>query len=144
MKYTREYSSWNAMLNRCHNPRAKDYPRYGAKGIVVCAQWRASFITFYEHLGPRPAGTTLDRIEGSKGYEPGNVRWATPKQQAQNRKTAKVWVIDGLRFDSADAAANHFGVTDATVHRWAKGGFDARRGTIISKKEGCYIGTQNN
>lgn len=88
MKGSPEYSSWGAMLGRCHNPNHKDYPRYGEKGISVCKEWRDSFVSFFEHIGPRPTGTTLDRIDGKCGYEPGNVRWATPQQQARNRKNS--------------------------------------------------------
>lgn len=86
MRYSREYSSWIAMLGRCRNPSHKDYPKYGARGIMVCDEWAASFASFYTHVGPRPKGTTLDRIDGTGHYKPGNVRWATPKQQARNRK----------------------------------------------------------
>lgn len=82
---TPEYSSWIAMNARCGNPRHKDYPRYGAKGITVCDEWRKSFESFFSHIGERPHGTTLDRIDWKKGYFPGNVRWATPIQQARNR-----------------------------------------------------------
>lgn len=85
MRHSPEYASWGAMRTRCKNPLAKDYPRYGGRGINVCEEWE-SFEAFYAHLGPRPVGTTLDRIDGTRGYEPGNVRWATPKQQANNRR----------------------------------------------------------
>lgn len=87
MRYSREYGSWQAMVRRCHSPTNKDYPRWGARGITVCAQWRHSFQTFYEHIGSRPQNTSIDRHPNPNGnYEPGNVRWATPKQQARNRR----------------------------------------------------------
>lgn len=139
MRYSPEYSTWNAMLNRCHNPRAKDYPRYGAVGIKVCRKWRRSFSAFYIDMGPRPKGTTIDRIDSSKGYRPRNTRWATPKQQAQNRTTSRSWSIKGLMFKSAQDAADHFGVSDNTIHRWTKGSFDSRRGTGYPKREDCHV-----
>jgi hypothetical protein len=82
------YRTWNTMRQRCENPRAKDYPRYGARGIAVCVEWRdvTAFITWIEaNIGPRPAGRTLDRIDNDGHYEPGNVRWATAKEQSANR-----------------------------------------------------------
>lgn len=90
MHGTPEYRSWVSMIRRCHSVVDKDFPRYGAKGIVVCEEWRSSFDAFYSHIGPRPNGTTVDRINGNLGYHPGNVRWATPLQQARNRRDLTV------------------------------------------------------
>jgi hypothetical protein len=78
------------MLRRCHNPNAVDYPRYGQRGIAVCAAWDpqqgGSFEQFLADLGERPAGKTLDRIDPDGNYEPGNCRWATAKEQRANRR----------------------------------------------------------
>src|SRR6266487_506032 len=82
---TGTYRSWANMLDRCKSKRRSDYPRYGGRGIRVCRRWR-DFARFLEDLGPRPPGLQLDRIDNSRGYEPGNCRWATPKQQANNRR----------------------------------------------------------
>lgn len=83
------YGTHRNMMSRCHNPEAKDYGRYGALGVTVTPDWHdvAVFIAWIEaNLGPRPDGMTLDRIDGAKGYQPGNVQWSTPKGQAQNRR----------------------------------------------------------
>ena len=85
MSKSPEYSSWVAMKKRCYYHKTNDYDRYGGAGITVCSEWRDSFETFYKDLGPRPKGDSLDRIDGTKGYFPGNVRWATASEQAKNR-----------------------------------------------------------
>ncbi len=87
---SREYVSWQAMIARCENPKAKRYERYGGRGITVCQRWRESFAAFLADVGPRPPGTTLDRYPDNDGnYEPGNCRWATPKQQASTRSNRR-------------------------------------------------------
>lgn len=79
------YYSWRAMIRRCTDPRAKDYARYGARGVTVCRPWLA-FAAFLKDMGERPKGRTLDRKDGTLGYTPDNCQWATPKQQANNRR----------------------------------------------------------
>ena len=82
------YRTWDNIKRRCEDPGDKEYHNYGGRGISVCPQWRRSFASFVRyimnHLGPRPRGKSLDRIENNRGYEPGNLRWATPRQQTLN------------------------------------------------------------
>lgn len=84
---TPEYVAWRAAINRCENKKDKKYPDYGGRGIRVWSGWRGDYMAFLGHVGRRPsADHSLDRIDNSKGYEPGNVRWATKIEQASNRR----------------------------------------------------------
>lgn len=83
------------MINRCHNPHHVKYPRYGARGIVVCERWRSSFLAFVLDMGERPAGHTIERIDVNGSYEPGNCRWATAKEQARNKTDNNVLTLNG-------------------------------------------------
>lgn len=85
MKGTPTYSSWHSMKVRCETTTNKDYLRYGARGIKVCERWK-TFEYFLEDMGIKPAGTSIDRFPNRNGsYEPGNCRWATPKEQEHNK-----------------------------------------------------------
>ena len=84
---TPEYQAWTDAKARCYNPANKRFYAYGARGIRMCRAWRNDFEAFFAHIGPRPKGRySLDRIDNSKGYRPGNVRWATILEQARNRR----------------------------------------------------------
>jgi len=101
----RVYDTWRSMKHRCENERSKDYPRYGGRGISVCDEWSKSFESFYEYMGDRPEGTTIDRIDTNGNYEPNNVRWATNIQQGNNRRTNNYVEVNG---------------TTKTVTEWAR------------------------
>jgi hypothetical protein len=77
------YNTWRAMMRRCYNQKAKDYPRYGGKGISVCKSWH-DYATFANDMGEPSGKETLDRINPNGNYEPSNTRWASPTTQARN------------------------------------------------------------
>lgn len=82
--------SWTAMTQRCANPKNKEYRNYMARGITVYEPWKKfeNFLAdIVKEIGERKKGTTLERKDNNKGYEPGNVRWATPKEQCNNQRT---------------------------------------------------------
>lgn len=92
------------MVARCNNPRSTSYHRYGAQGVVVCERW-LSFEKFLADVGPRPSlRHSLDRYPDFRGnYEPGNVRWATPVEQANNRQGNRLVVYRGKSLTLAEA-----------------------------------------
>lgn len=83
------YRSWEAMKYRCLRPSSSTYYKYGARGVRVCDRWM-SFENFLADMGERPNGHSIDRIDPLGNYEPSNCRWATPKQQASNKRCHRI------------------------------------------------------
>lgn len=84
---TTEYRSWKSMLHRCRSTEPEKARVYLSRGIDVCDEWKSSYISFLRYMGRKPSKKhTVDRIDNSKGYVPGNVRWAIMKDQANNRR----------------------------------------------------------
>lgn len=91
-----EYNVWSAMKDRCLNPNGSNYPNWGGRGITIYAPWVNDFVAFFEYIGPRPTVQhSLDRIDNDGNYEPGNVRWATRKEQRANQRAYPVGAAHG-------------------------------------------------
>lgn len=114
------------MVQRCTNPSTKGWESYGGRGITVCERWRGTrqgsrraggFEAFLADMGARPAGTTLERIDNARGYEPGNCRWATVAEQNRNSRRNRVLTLNGTSKTIMDWAAQT-GIPFATI--WSR------------------------
>lgn len=115
---TRLYTVWNNMRQRCYNESRRDYPWYGGRGITVCREWKESFPNFMNWAtknGYRN-GLTLDRIDTNGHYSPDNCRWATRKEQANNRRSNRHLTHDG-RTQSMQQWADELGLETSTIWR---------------------------
>lgn len=97
MSRTPTHRTWESMKHRCYNENYYLFKHYGGRGIKVCDRWKNSFENFLEDMGSRPKNKTIDRIDVNGNYEPGNCRWATPKEQGRNTRFNKRYVFNGKK-----------------------------------------------
>lgn len=90
----KSYRTWLDMMRRCYNSEFIGYKNYGGRGIRVCERWHV-FENFYEDMGDRPNGLSIDRIDNNGDYEPGNCRWATTQEQGNNKRTCNYITFNG-------------------------------------------------
>lgn len=108
------YRIWCGVMGRCLNPSHGAYKKYGAKGITICERWK-TYGNFRDDMGEKPTPKhTLDRIDGTKGYEPGNCRWATMKEQNNNRIDNVKITFNGETL-TAPQWAERLGLKSATI-----------------------------
>lgn len=126
-KFSLTYSSWTKMLYRCFDPRCKTFKNYGAKGITVCDRWKNSFAAFLEDMGERPSSAhSIERIHQEAGYEPGNCRWATRREQGKNRTNNVRLTLDGRTMILADWS-RELGINYLTLLQRVRRGWDDRK-----------------
>lgn len=121
--YLTIYTARQRAIDRCYNPNNPSYLRYGPRGITVCEEWRVnpeSFIKWAAENGWE-RGLSLDRIDNDKGYSPDNCRWATPKEQANNKSTNINLEHDGVT-KTMQEWCEVFNVPHGLPHnRWQRG-----------------------
>lgn len=110
---SKTYMAWSQMKARCDNPSNKFYADYGGRGIGYCESWK-DFANFFADMGEAPAGLTLDRRDNSKGYSKENCRWATRKEQQNNRRNTRMIEFDGKLWPKQEIAAQ-FGIDPHTL-----------------------------
>jgi hypothetical protein len=121
------HRAWLAMKNRCLCPTSGPYPNYGGRGIRVCDRWANSFEAFAQDMGEPPSRThSLDRIDTNGHYEPGNCRWATIREQHDNRRVTRAIEHRGERKTLREWAAE-FGVSYFTIRQRIERGWPVSR-----------------
>lgn len=123
-KTTSTYNSWAGIFQRCDNRKNPAYKNYGGRGITVCERWRESFENFFEDMGIRPEGKTIDRIDHDGNYELTNCRWATPKQQSENKRNNVIITI-GNESQTLSVWCEAFGLDYKTASNRIRLGWDS-------------------
>jgi hypothetical protein len=115
---TPEYKAWCDMKDRCSNDARDDFKWYGGRGITVYPEWMDNFDTFLKDIGKKPSPRhSIDRIDNSIGYFPGNCRWATQKTQQNNRRNNHLITFNGIT---------------QSIQQWTDA-FGMKRGTIAAR-----------
>lgn len=117
------YNTWAGMKQRCYNPNAERYTIYGARGIQICDKWKNSFVDFAEWalLNGYQEGLSIDRIDPNGNYEPSNCRWATLKEQSNNKRRSIKLKVDNQEITIPELSKK-LGVSYSTVYSQVKAG----------------------
>jgi hypothetical protein len=135
-----EYRAWIAMRQRCAHEHGWLHTAYAGRGIYVCERWATSFANFYADMGPRPEGTSLDRIDNDGPYTPENCRWATRVQQARNKRNT-IWLyIDGNKMAACDVAEQH-GISTAEMNTRRLKGWTLEQAVGLEVRNGGKVST---
>ena len=122
MSNTREFDIWNSMIARCTNPNDHAYRFYGGRGITVCKRWLDSFEAFFEDMGPKPPGKSIDRFPDKNGpYMKSNTRWATATEQARNTRRNVTLTLNGESLLLCEWALRTKMTVGTIKHRLKKG-----------------------
>lgn len=123
MRHSKEYEAWKKMRARCQKPYSNGYKHYGARGIIVCQEWDQDFSAFFADVGPAPSAThSIERKDVNGNYEPGNVVWATAKEQQRNKRNTRWIELNGERKSLAEWCELHganYDVVQTRLDRWS-------------------------
>lgn len=124
-----EYRTWLGMKRRCYDPKCKDYPNWGGRGIRVCSRWLNSFENFLSDMGMRPEDKqSIDRLDSNGDYSPENCRWATFEEQGgENRRAMTPVCYAGVQYHSIKAACDALGIKYTTVWQRMQSGLTAQQ-----------------
>lgn len=132
MNKSPEHRTWVHMRQRCTNESRRDFKFYGGRGIKVCDRWNEAFLNFFADMGPKPSPAhTIERIDGNVGYEPGNCRWATQQEQAENT-SATVLLELGGKSQTLTAWARELGMSSSTLCRRLASGWTVHEALTIA------------
>lgn len=126
------FFSWQGMKIRCYCKNNHNYERYGGRGITVCDRWlhgedgKHGFICFLEDMGPKPDRMTLDRKRVNEGYSPDNCRWATAKEQQNNRRD-NVWLTWNGKTRTASQWESELGMSKGRIQARLRRGMPLER-----------------
>jgi hypothetical protein len=129
---TKTYECWRGMRERCLNPRSKNFPQYGGRGIRVCERWQ-DFENFLADMGEKPVGTSIDRVDMNGNYELSNCRWVTSKDQARNRRTNIRLSISGETL-CVKEWSERGGISYGTILDRISAGWDHKRAVFHPKR----------
>lgn len=113
---TRTYFSWRSMRSRCVSENHPAWKNYGGRGISVCDKWLNDYDAFFEDMGERPDGKTLERLDVNKGYCPENCVWATHREQGRNKRTNRFLTHNGKTMCLSEWA-DFLGIGNDTLFR---------------------------
>lgn len=122
-----EWNAWDSMIARCYRKTHRYYGHYGGRGITVCDEWKSDFLSFLRDMGARPSSKhSIDRIDNNGNYEPGNCRWATSRQQGNNKRTCVYLTIGGKTRTIAEWSRVS-GVKSSTISHRVRIGWSTER-----------------
>jgi len=128
---TKEYLAWKLMTQRCCDKNQKGYMRYGGRGIRICKRWRGSYLNFLADVGRAPSPRhSIGRIDNDGDYEPGNVRWETATQQANNRRSNHFIMINGAKHTIAEWS-RITGINHGTIMTRIRRGYNPSDAVLI-------------